>query len=109
VTWADYPAYRTSDATSASPGPKGGTGVTRTLTVLGTAAYLSPEQASGRPGGPQADLYSLGCVLFQMRHPLPRAGHPGRCGQAGRPGGRDAEVIWQGADWLLSRLRPPLP
>ena len=34
--------------------------------VLGTAAYLSPEQASGRPAGPQADLYSLGCVLFEM-------------------------------------------
>ncbi|HLN71583.1 MAG TPA: protein kinase [Streptosporangiaceae bacterium] len=32
----------------------------------GTAAYLSPEQASGRPAGPQADLYSLGCVLFEM-------------------------------------------
>ena len=44
-------------------GVAGGTG---TLTVLGTAAYLSPEQASGRPAGPQADLYSLGCVLFEM-------------------------------------------
>jgi serine/threonine-protein kinase len=44
----------------------GGTGVTGTAVVLGTAAYLSPEQASGRPAGPQADLYSLGCVLFEM-------------------------------------------
>ena len=34
--------------------------------VLGTAAYLSPEQAAGRPAGPQADLYALGCVLFEM-------------------------------------------
>jgi serine/threonine-protein kinase len=34
--------------------------------VLGTAAYLSPEQASGQPSGPQSDLYSLGCVLFEM-------------------------------------------
>jgi eukaryotic-like serine/threonine-protein kinase len=40
-------------------------GGSRTL-VLGTAAYLSPEQASGRPAGPQSDLYSLGCVLFEM-------------------------------------------
>ena len=41
-------------------------GATRTQAVLGTAAYLSPEQASGGPAGPQADLYSLGCVLFEM-------------------------------------------
>jgi eukaryotic-like serine/threonine-protein kinase len=41
-------------------------GATRTQAVLGTAAYLSPEQASGAPAGPQADLYSLGCVLFEM-------------------------------------------
>jgi len=45
---------------------EGATRVTGTVGVLGTAAYLSPEQASGRPAGPQADLYSLGCVLFEM-------------------------------------------
>ena len=39
---------------------------TGTQAVLGTAAYLSPEQASGGLAGPQADLYSLGCVLFEM-------------------------------------------
>lgn len=39
---------------------------TATGTVLGTAAYLSPEQAAGHPAGPQSDLYSLGCVLFEM-------------------------------------------
>jgi hypothetical protein len=44
----------------------GGTGVTGTAVLLGTAAYLSPEQASGRSAGPQADLYALGCVLFEM-------------------------------------------
>jgi serine/threonine-protein kinase len=45
---------------------EGGAGVTRTAAVLGTATYLSPEQASGGVAGPQADLYSLGCVLFEM-------------------------------------------
>ena len=44
----------------------GGGGATRTQAVLGTAAYLSPEQAAGHPAGPQSDLYALGCVLFEM-------------------------------------------
>jgi len=39
---------------------------TATGTSLGTPAYLSPEQAAGRPAGPASDLYSLGCVLFAL-------------------------------------------
>jgi hypothetical protein len=45
---------------------EGSAGGTRTVGVLGTAAYLSPEQATGGPAGPQSDLYSLGCVLVEM-------------------------------------------
>ena len=34
--------------------------------MLGTAAYLSPEQARGEPAGPASDLYALGVVSYQL-------------------------------------------
>jgi len=56
VKVADFGIVKASAATT----------LTGTGAVLGTAAYLSPEQAQGGPVDARSDLYGLGCVLYEL-------------------------------------------
>ena len=74
--------------------------VTRAGEVFGSAPYVSPEQVMGDPVDARADLYALGCVMFEMAtgHPpfvgdeagiarVPACPHEGRtCRRPGSPG-----------------------
>ena len=39
--------------------------MTQTSAVIGTAQYLSPEQARGKPADARSDIYALGCVMYE--------------------------------------------
>jgi serine/threonine protein kinase len=55
---------------------------TRDGTILGTAAYMSPEQARGQPVDTRTDIWAFGCVLFEML-----------AGRAAFEGGSIAEIL----------------
>lgn len=50
-----------------------GENMTRTGTILGSPAYMSPEQIEGQPGTHQTDLFALGIILYRLacqKHPF---------------------------------------
>jgi hypothetical protein len=67
--------------------------LTPTGTILGTPAYMAPEQANGCGVDPRADLFSVGCVLYRMA-----------TGQLPFPGNYPMEVLFALAN---SVPRPP--
>jgi serine/threonine-protein kinase len=59
VKVADFGIARAISATSDE-------NLTQVGTVMGTATYFSPEQARGEAVDPRSDIYSLGCVLYEL-------------------------------------------
>jgi hypothetical protein len=78
----------------------GDEGLTRTGDVVGTLAYMAPEQAAGRSVGPPADLYALGLVVFEALAGVNPVRGPGAAATARRVGRRLPP---------LRRLRGDLP
>lgn len=76
-------------------------GLTRTGQIVGTPAYMSPEQIAARPVDARSDVYALGCLLYEML--------------AGRPpfaGADDVQVLYKQmheAPPSVSTLAPAVP
>jgi serine/threonine protein kinase len=69
-------------------------------TILGTAPYMSPEQAKGQPAGARTDIWAFGCVLYEMLTGVPAF-------KGGTLSETIAVILEREPDW--SRLPETLP
>ena len=82
---------------------RGDTPLTAVGDILGTAAYMSPEQASGKPVDKRSDVWSFGCVIYEMLT-------GSRAFGGGAPAEVVASVLAREPDWtrLPLNLQPGL-
>ena len=73
-------------------------GETQVGTVLGTPAYMAPEQLAGDRAGPGADIYALGCMLYEIT-----------CGHVLHGGRRSLTSILKPLEARPSKVRPDAP
>jgi serine/threonine-protein kinase len=97
----DWGIARAAAADAGRPMPHGdydpsATRQTRAGTILGTPAYMAPEQLAGHRVGAAADIYALGCVLYEIAagvtlHPATRGVADAYCTVDARPSAHWAE------------------
>lgn len=93
----------------------GGDSLTRTGDVLGTLAYMAPEQAEGRECGPAADLYALAVVIYEALtgvNPLRQlrgTGRPRRLGAYLPPLRRQRRELPRGLGIAVDQALRPRP
>jgi len=70
--------------------------------ILGTAAYMAPEQAKGRPADKRADIWAFGCVLYEIL--------TGRRAFSGEDVAETlAHILTKEPDWLALPASTPIP
>jgi tetratricopeptide (TPR) repeat protein/tRNA A-37 threonylcarbamoyl transferase component Bud32 len=79
----------------------GEVGATRIGDVLGTPAYMPPEQAEGQPADERADVYAIGAILYYLL--------AGDAPYAGSTSGEILEAVRRGAPVPLRERQPGLP
>jgi serine/threonine protein kinase len=74
--------------------------MTRVGMILGTAGYMAPEQATGKPVDRHADIWAFGCVLYEML-----AGHPAFARET--VADTLAAILEREPDWAMLPARMP--